>query len=123
MYWEINVSLHGRHFFATSKRSLTDERKMCDVYDELARAFTEEAGYKLSVSKRQETGEVVVIKKCIGDRIRVKESKGLGTPSAMATIRALYEKGYIVHIDGDHDEWEGPITWDGDVVEDWHTPL
>ena len=54
MNYEINVSLNGRHYFATAERSiinLDDAREMLLHFKEL---FPADAGYKLSL-KRVET--------------------------------------------------------------------
>ena len=59
MYYEINVSLNGRHFFATSERSIHDEFHCKVLYDKLRQAFPESEGYVLSVSKCQKIGESV----------------------------------------------------------------
>lgn len=34
MYYEINISLHGCHFFATADRSITDRAICCDEDDD-----------------------------------------------------------------------------------------
>ena len=51
-----------------------------------------------------------------GDQIIVKENKILGTPEAKATIRSVEDYGYIVHVDGDDPEWDGPIDFEGNVL-------
>ena len=51
MYYEINVAKNGKHFFATSERSITNEGKLKEVYKELKRAFPEEQGYSINVSQ------------------------------------------------------------------------
>lgn len=50
MYYEINVSLNGRHFFATDKRSITTQRALKEVYSILKEKFPPEEGYILLVS-------------------------------------------------------------------------
>jgi hypothetical protein len=54
--------------------------------------------------------------KKVGDRIKVKAHKVLGTPAAMGTIRKVKKNHYIVHIDGDGEEWDGPVSFDGEVL-------
>ncbi len=49
MYYEINVSLNGRHFFATAKRSITSQSDLKKVYPAIKAKFPEEEGYKLTV--------------------------------------------------------------------------
>ncbi len=53
-----------------------------------------------------------------GQRITVNECDWLGTPEVMGTIRKVYKEHYIVHCDGDDPEWEGPVSFDGDVICD-----
>lgn len=59
MYYEINVSLHGMHFFATAERSCTDERHAAEVYIALRKAFPMAEGYSISVKRRQNIGTSV----------------------------------------------------------------
>lgn len=51
MYFEINVSLNGRHFFATSERSLRTLSEAQTVYRELKKAFPDNKGYSVTVRK------------------------------------------------------------------------
>ncbi len=50
MYWEINVALDGRHFFATAPRSITSQSDLRRVYRALQDRFAEASGYSLSVT-------------------------------------------------------------------------
>ena len=50
MYYEINVSLNGRHFFATDKRSITTKKALKEVYTILKEKFPHEEGFELLVS-------------------------------------------------------------------------
>lgn len=54
MYYEINVSLNGRHFFATAKRSITTTSDLKKVYPVIKAKFPEEEGYKIMVSEHPE---------------------------------------------------------------------
>lgn len=56
MYYEINISLLGSHYFATAPRSITDLDKLALVYAELAKAFPAQRGYKLSITRVETTG-------------------------------------------------------------------
>ena len=56
MYYEINVSLNGQHFFATADRSLHTENQTRVVYAKLREAFPESEGYKLEVTHWQNRG-------------------------------------------------------------------
>ena len=50
MYYEINVSLNGKHLFATAERSITDRNTLNRIYDLLAEKFPESEGYELDVT-------------------------------------------------------------------------
>lgn len=57
MYYEINVALNGRHFFATAERSITDKQKLKDVYKVFKEKFPKEEGYEISVTYWKQYGE------------------------------------------------------------------
>lgn len=57
MYYEINVSLNGRHFFATDKRSITTKRALKEVYTVFKEKFPQEEGYELLVSCMETKGK------------------------------------------------------------------
>lgn len=57
MYYEINVSKNGTHYFATHERSLRTFADCVDVYAALKKAFPAEQGYKVSASQRIESGK------------------------------------------------------------------
>jgi hypothetical protein len=57
MYYEINVSLNGRHFFATAERSITDKQKLKKVYKMFKEKFPEEDGYEITVTYWKHYGE------------------------------------------------------------------
>lgn len=59
MYYEINVSLNGRHFFATDKRSITNERALKEVYPIIKEKFPQEEGYDILVSRTETTGRYI----------------------------------------------------------------
>lgn len=59
MYYEINVSLNGRHLFATAERSVTDNHKLQKVYKLFMEKFPEEEGYKVTVEKWEKVGKFV----------------------------------------------------------------
>jgi len=48
-HFEINVSLNGRHYFATSFRSIQTKEELRIVYADFERKFLEKDGYSLSV--------------------------------------------------------------------------
>ena len=57
MYYEINVSLNGQHFFATAERSVTGEWKLREVYKVFKEKFPEEEGYKIDVTLWNKAGK------------------------------------------------------------------
>lgn len=57
MYYEINVSLNGRHLFATAERSVTDHHKLQVVYNLFMEKFPEDEGYKITVTKWDKVGK------------------------------------------------------------------
>lgn len=59
MYFEINVSLNGQHYFATAKRSLADSLKAAKVFADLRNRFPANEGFKLSISYFPERGYTI----------------------------------------------------------------
>lgn len=59
MYYEINVALNGKHFFATDKRSITNKSTMEKVYKILKEKFPLEEGYDIIVSRYETVGTFV----------------------------------------------------------------
>lgn len=56
MFYEINVSLNGRHLFATAERSLTNERDARALYADFATRFPADQGFKISLTEWNKTG-------------------------------------------------------------------
>ncbi len=56
MWYEINVSKDGRHYFATHKRSISTIEKATDIRDRLKLAMPEEEGYAYTITQWQTTG-------------------------------------------------------------------
>lgn len=63
MYYEINVALNGRHFFATDKRSITTERALKEVYTVIKKKFPAEEGFDIMVSRMETSGRYVDMEK------------------------------------------------------------
>lgn len=61
MYYEVIVTLNGRHFFATAERSITDRATLEKVMDVFRECFTAENGYKISVTKWEKVGQIIEI--------------------------------------------------------------
>lgn len=57
MYYEINVSLNGQHFFATDKRSITNKQALEKVYKVFKEKFSPEDGYDIIVSRIETVGK------------------------------------------------------------------
>lgn len=56
MYFEINISLNGDHYFATAKRSITTAKKAAAVILDLRKRFPAKEGYEISVTCYHEVG-------------------------------------------------------------------
>lgn len=54
-YYEINVSLNGRHYFATHPRSIQSERDLLKVYADFEKKFPKKDGYELGVTYHPST--------------------------------------------------------------------
>jgi len=60
-HYEINVSLNGRHFFATNPRSflLGDELKVKIAATEIQKRFPESEGFKVTITRWCSSGQSV----------------------------------------------------------------
>lgn len=61
MYYEICVSLNGRHLFATAERSITDIHKANTVYKLFKEKFPEADGYKITLTKWDKVGKFIEV--------------------------------------------------------------
>lgn len=59
MYYEINVALNGQHFFATDKRSITNQWALERVYKVLKEKFPVEEGFDITVTYYETVGKFV----------------------------------------------------------------
>ena len=59
MYYEINVSKDGRHFFATADRSITNVNDLHIVYRAIKKGFPESEGYSIDITKEIQYGEII----------------------------------------------------------------
>lgn len=59
MYYEITVSINGRHLFATAERSIIAKWQLDIIYDIFKRKFPAEEGYKISITKWEKTGKFI----------------------------------------------------------------
>ena len=62
MGYEINVSLNGKHFFATHERSITNIWKLQELLPIFMEKFPEAEGYKITITEWQKTGKHMDIK-------------------------------------------------------------
>lgn len=67
MSYEINVSLNGRHFFATHERSITNASALMMVFKVFAEKFPETEGYKISVTRKECMSFSIDNKELMGD--------------------------------------------------------
>jgi hypothetical protein len=61
MYYEINVSLNGKHFFATADRSIGSTYELKKVLPVIVAKFPESEGYNVSVTYHENVGHGVDI--------------------------------------------------------------
>jgi hypothetical protein len=59
-HFEINVSLDGRHLFATAPRSCTTEAEAKHVLEHIKLAFKDRPGFKISITHWECRGRRVV---------------------------------------------------------------
>lgn len=56
MYYEINVSKNGSHYFATAERSIQTHEKAVKMYEQFTALFPKEDGYNIMVTKYEQIG-------------------------------------------------------------------
>lgn len=59
-YYEINVSLNGKHLFATAERSITSKQKMEEMYKLFEQKFPKSEGYTLNVTLWEKRGTPII---------------------------------------------------------------
>ena len=59
-YYEINVSLNGKHLFATAERSITNKQKMEEMYKLFEQKFPKSKGYTLDVTLWEKRGTPII---------------------------------------------------------------
>lgn len=65
MWFEINVSKDGLHYFATHERSITTLPKLEEVVKDFSEKFPETEGYSIIVTKQQVVGEGIPVNEII----------------------------------------------------------
>lgn len=58
MYYEINISQHGSHYFATAERSITTKDKAKEVLSTLLEKFPKSEGFQISISHNFKNGYI-----------------------------------------------------------------
>lgn len=61
MYYEINISLNGKHLFATARRSITTENELVQVNKIFQDKFPQQEGYSITITHHPEIGSFVQI--------------------------------------------------------------
>ena len=61
MYYEINVSLTGKHLFATAEHSVASIYGVKKLYRIFKEKFPEEEGYKISITEWNKVGKSIDI--------------------------------------------------------------
>ena len=59
MYYAINVSQHGQHYFATSERSIRTEEQARAMFEHFSDLFPAADGYQIGATRYEKTGEIV----------------------------------------------------------------
>jgi hypothetical protein len=59
MWYEINVSKDGAHYFATHERSISTLEKAIEIREKLKIAMPESEGYRYTISKRMTVSETI----------------------------------------------------------------
>lgn len=59
MYYEINVSCNGSHFFATAPRSITSVGHLKWLHRAFKEKFKVEDGYEITVYRCEQTGKQI----------------------------------------------------------------
>lgn len=68
MYYEINVSKDGIHFFATSERSINMQSTLEKILEVFVEKFPESEGYKISVNKYETVGKIIDYKELLKNK-------------------------------------------------------
>jgi hypothetical protein len=59
MYYEINVSKKGQHYFATAEISITSEKQLEEICKKLKVVFTEEEGFEITARRCENVSEYI----------------------------------------------------------------
>jgi hypothetical protein len=70
MYYEINISVGGKHFFATAERSIPTRDDMIKLYKIMKEKFPESEGYHVEVSEWRNQGRILHLENKNDDEIK-----------------------------------------------------
>ena len=59
MYYDINVSIDGKHLFAVAERSAKTYREMIKIKELFVEKFPVEEGYVITITQWVETGKII----------------------------------------------------------------
>jgi hypothetical protein len=59
MYYQINISKNGQHYFATAEHSVTDFAKANELYKDLVQKFPTIAGFKTEMRRYETVGKLI----------------------------------------------------------------
>jgi hypothetical protein len=59
MHYEINVSLNGRHLFATHERSCRSIEEVKRVLEEITKRFPKEEGFAITIHRYDNSGQQI----------------------------------------------------------------
>lgn len=65
MGYEINVTLNGKHFFATHERSAMMEHELKRILTVFMKKFPKEEGYEISVTRWEKIGKRIDIERAM----------------------------------------------------------
>lgn len=65
MYYEINVSLNGRHFFATAPRSITTYTELKKVLPVIIEKFPASEGYEIMLTQEHQSATILNIEETL----------------------------------------------------------
>ena len=57
MYYDINVSIDGKHLFAVAERSTKTYKEMLKIKELFVKKFPVEEGYVITITQWEETGK------------------------------------------------------------------
>lgn len=65
MYYEINVALLGRHFFATAPRSIPGKYELSKILPVIVEKFPVSEGYEIMLTQEHQSGTILNIEETL----------------------------------------------------------